>query len=405
MALRDYDAIVVGAGFYGATIAERIAAHGRTVCILERRSHIGGNCYSEVDPATGIEYHKYGSHLFHTNSDEVWRYLRRFTAFTHYRHRVLTIHKGQIYPMPINLGTICAFFGRYVTPAEARELIRRQADADAHTEPDNLEDKAIALIGRPLYEAFIRGYTKKQWQTDPRQLPASIIKRLPVRFNFDPYYFADKYEGLPVDGYTAVFRRMLDSPHIDIRLGVDFFAAREALQPHQLVVYTGPIDRYFDYRLGELAWRTLDFEREAIIVSANWWRTLDFEREAFAGDDYQGAAVVNYADEDVPYTRIHEFKHLHPERRHPTDRTLICREYSRFAQRGDEPYYPVNTARDRQMFAAYQGLAAREANVLFGGRLGSYQYLDMHQAIAAALSDFRKKVLPFWARTIETVAV
>ena len=388
MALRDYDAIVVGAGFYGATLAERIAALGRTACVLERRTHIGGNSYSETDADTGIEYHKYGSHLFHTNSEEVWRYLHRFTAFTNYRHRVLTVHKRQVYPMPINLSTICAFFGRYMTPSEARELIRRQASAESGTGADNLEAKAMALIGRPLYEAFIRGYTKKQWQTDPRQLPASIITRLPVRFNFEPYYFADKYEGLPVDGYTAVFRRMLNSPHIDIRLGVDYFDVRESLQPHQLVIYTGPIDRYFDYRLGELA-----------------WRTLYFEREAFAIDDYQGAAVVNYADEGVPYTRIHEFKLLHPERRHPPDRTLICREYSRCARRGDEPYYPVNTARDRRMFADYNRLAARESNVLFGGRLGSYQYLDMHQAIGAALSDFRKKVVPFWARQRESVAV
>jgi UDP-galactopyranose mutase len=380
--LRDYDVIVVGAGFYGATIAERIATVlGRKVCVLERRPHIGGNSYSEIDSATGIEHHKYGSHLFHTNSEEVWRYLRRFTTFTNYRHRVLTVHKGQVYPMPINLGTICAFFGRYMTPTEARELIRQQSNAEEIARAENLEEKAIALIGRPLYEAFIRGYTKKQWQTDPRQLPASIITRLPVRFHFEPYYFTDKYEGLPADGYTAVFRRMLDSPNIDIRLGVDFFDVHEGIEPHQLVIYTGPIDRYFDYRLGELAWRTLDFERQALQT-----------------DDYQGAAVINYADEDVPYTRIHEFKHLHPERRYPSGRTLICREYSRFARRGDEPYYPVSTARDRQLFAAYNRLAGRERNVLFGGRLGSYQYLDMHQAIAAALSDFRKKVVPFWAR-------
>jgi UDP-galactopyranose mutase len=388
MALRDYDAIVVGAGFYGATIAERIAAVlGRTVCVLERRGHIGGNSYSETDPRTGIEYHKYGSHLFHTNSEDVWRYLRRFTTFTNYRHRVLTVHNGQVYPMPINLGTICAFFGRYMTPSQARELIHGQA-AEGPANPDNLEEKAVALIGRPLYEAFIRGYTKKQWQTDPRQLPASIINRLPVRFNFEPYYFSDKYEGLPADGYTAVFRRMLDSPRIDVRLAVDFFDVREFLGSHQLVIYTGPIDRYFDYRLGELSWRTLDFEREEV-----------------ATDDYQGAAVVNYADEDVPYTRIHEFKHLHPERRYSPGRTLICREYSRFARGVDEPYYPVNTARDRELFAAYGRLAARQPNVLFGGRLGSYQYLDMHQAIGAALSAFRKKVVPFWTGAREAVAV
>ncbi|MGH7172607.1 MAG: UDP-galactopyranose mutase [Gemmataceae bacterium] len=389
MMLRDYDVIVVGAGFYGATLAERAAAVlKRNVCVLERRPHIGGNSYSEKDAGTGIEYHKYGSHLFHTNSEEVWHYLNRFTTFTNYRHRVLTVHKGQVYPMPINLGTMCAFFGRHMTPSEARELIRQQTATEDIARAESLEEKAIALIGRPLYEAFIRGYTKKQWQTDPRKLPASIINRLPVRFNFEPYYFSDKYEGLPSDGYTTVFRRMLASPRIDIRLGVDFFDVRETLGEHQLVVYTGPIDRYFDYRLGELAWRTLDFEREAV-----------------AADDYQGAAVINYPDENVPYTRIHEFKHLHPERRYPAGQTLISREYSRFARRDDEPYYPVNTGRDRQLFIAYQQLAAREPNVLFGGRLGSYQYLDMHQAIGAALSDFRKKVVPFWARTRERMAV
>ena len=389
MTLRDYDVIVVGAGFYGATIAERTAAVlKRKVCVLERRQHIGGNSYSEKDPTTGIEYHRYGSHLFHTNSEEVWRYLHRFTTFTNYRHRVLTVHKDQVYSMPINLGTISAFFGRRMTPSEARELIRRQTEGQDVSRAVNLEEKAIALIGRPLYEAFIRGYTKKQWQTEPRKLPASIINRLPVRFSFEPYYFTDKYEGLPADGYTAVFRRMLDSPWIDIRLGVDFFDVREAIEPHQLVIYTGPIDRYFDYRLGELAWRTLDFEREAL-----------------ATDDYQGTAVLNYADEDVPYTRIHEFKHLHPERDYPAGQTLICREYSRFARRDEEPYYPVNTARDRELFTAYRRLAAREPNVLFGGRLGSYQYLDMHQAIGAALSDFRKKVVPFWARMCESMLV
>jgi UDP-galactopyranose mutase len=380
--LSDYDVIVVGAGFYGATIAERVATGlRRKVLLLERRRHIGGNCYSEVDRETGIETHRYGSHLFHTNSEEVWRYLQRFTTFTNYRHRVLTVHKRQVYSMPINLGTICAFFGRHMSPTEARELIRSQGDPARANAPSNLEEKAIALIGRPLYEAFIRGYTKKQWQTDPRELPAGIISRLPVRFNFDPYYFADRYEGLPAGGYTALFERLLASPHIDLRLGVDFFALRDSIGPEQLVVYTGPIDRYFDYRLGELHWRTLDFEKEVVGV-----------------EDYQGAAVVNYADEDVPFTRIHEFRHLHPERVYRSDRTVICREYSRFARRDDEPYYPVNTPADKKRFEGYSHLAERETNVLFGGRLGSYQYWDMHQAVGAALAAFRNKVVPFFER-------
>jgi UDP-galactopyranose mutase len=380
MSPHDYDVIVVGAGFYGATIAERVASKlGRKVLVLERRRHIGGNCYSEEDRETGIEYHKYGSHLFHTNSEEVWRYVNRFTSFTNYRHRVLTIHKGQIYTMPINLGTICAFFGRYMTPGQARELIAQQSKLDGFGSPRSLEDKAISLIGRPLYEAFIRGYTKKQWQTDPRELPAGIITRLPVRFNFEPYYFEDRFEGLPEDGYTSVFQRMLASPLIDIHLGVDFFDVKEAIGNDQLVIYTGPIDRYFGYRLGELAWRTVDFEKEVVAV-----------------DDFQGAAVVNYADEDVPFTRIHEFKHLHPERRYQPGKSVLYREYSRFARRGDEPFYPVNTDRDKEMFTSYSRLADRESNVIFGGRLGSYRYWDMHQAIGAALSAFQNKVIPFF---------
>ena len=222
--LADFDVVVVGAGFYGVTVAEQAAKVLRKkVCILERRHHIGGNSYSEKDPDTGIEYHKYGSHLFHTNSQEVWELLHRFTTFTNYRHRVLTVHQGQIYTMPINLGTICSFFGRHLSPDEARRLIAAQAAAESTAEPENLEEKAISLIGRPLYDAFVRGYTKKQWQTDPKLLPAAIISRLPVRFNFEPYYFADRFEGLPTDGYTAIFRKMVASPLIDVPPGCRFF--------------------------------------------------------------------------------------------------------------------------------------------------------------------------------------
>jgi UDP-galactopyranose mutase len=249
MYLEDFDLIVVGAGVFGLTIAERTAnLLGPKVCVLERRPHFGGNSYSETDPETGIEYHKYGSHLFHTNSEEIWLYLHKFTKFTNYRHRVLTVHRGKVYPMPISLGTICSFFDRYMSPAEARELIARQVAAEKLPEPTNLEEKAISLIGRPLYDAFIKGYTKKQWQTDPRELPAGIITRLPVRFTFDDAYFSDRYEGLPVDGIPPSSEKMLDSPLIDVRLGVDFFEVRRSLSDRQLIIYTGPGDRYFDYR-------------------------------------------------------------------------------------------------------------------------------------------------------------
>ena len=383
MELRDYDLIVVGAGFYGLTIAERAANMlGRKVCVIERRPHIGGNSYSETDPETGIEYHRYGSHLFHCSNREVWDYLHNFTEFTGYRHRVVTIHEGKAYPMPIGLATICSFFGRYMPPAEARQLIAAQVDAEGLLNPANLEEKAISLIGRPLYEAFIRGYTKKQWQTDPKELPAGIITRLPVRFNFEDGYFADRYEGLPVDGYTAIFEKMTASPLIDVRLDTDFFAVRRPLGPGQLLVYTGPIDRYFDYRAGALGWRTLDFEKEVVAV-----------------DDYQGTSVVNYADESVPYTRVHEFKHLHPERKYRPGKTVIYREYSRFATRADEPYYPINTGNDRKTFEAYQAMAEAEPNFILGGRLGSYKYLDMHQAIGAALKTFQSQVVSFFHRT------
>ncbi|GLW65296.1 UDP-galactopyranose mutase [Actinomadura rubrobrunea] len=368
---------MVGSGFFGLTVAERCARElGLRVLVLERRDHIGGNAYSEPEPETGIEIHRYGAHLFHTSNKRVWEYANRFTAFTGYQHRVFTVFKGRVYPMPINLGTICSYFGRVFTPDEARALIAAQA-AEV-SDPTNLEEKAISLIGRPLYEAFIRGYTAKQWQTDPRELPAEIITRLPVRYTFDNRYFNDAYEGLPVDGYTAWLERMADHPAIEVRLNTDFFDLRDDIVGNVPVVYTGPLDRYFGYSEGELGWRTLDFELEVVPTG-----------------DFQGTAVMNYADEDVPFTRIHEFRHFHPERTHyPSDRTVIMREYSRFAARGDEPYYPINTPEDRSRLLRYRDLAKREDGVLFGGRLGTYKYLDMHMAIASALNMVDNRIRP-----------
>jgi UDP-galactopyranose mutase len=363
--------VIVGSGFFGLTVAERVAASlGRRVVVLERRNHLGGNAYSEPEPTTGIEVHRYGAHLFHTSNERVWRYVNRFTSFTGYQHRVFTVVKDRVYPMPINLGTICEYFGRHLSPEQARQLVREQAAEVRRDAAANLEEKAISLIGRPLYEAFVRGYTEKQWQTDPRELSAEIITRLPVRYTFDNRYFADTYEGLPVDGYTAWLERMADHPLIDVRLGVDFFDVRDAIPAGVPVVYTGPLDRYFDYAEGELGWRTLDFTREVLPVG-----------------DFQGTPVMNYGDSDVPWTRIHEFRHFHPERDHyPTDRTVIVREYSRTAGPEDEPYYPVNTPLDREMLARYRERARVEPDVYFGGRLGTYKYLDMHMAIASALT-------------------
>ena len=364
------DVVVVGSGFFGLTVAERMANDlGLQVLVIDRRHHIGGNAYSENESRTGIEVHRYGAHLFHTSNERVWRYVNRFTSFTGYQHRVFSVFKGRVYPLPINLGTICAYVGRHLSPAEARALVREHAQEVPADGAANLEEKAISLIGRPLYEAFVRGYTAKQWQTDPRELSADIITRLPVRYTFDNRYFQDTYEGLPTEGYAAWLTRMADSPGVDVQLGVDFFDVRRDLPPGVPIVYTGPLDRYFDYAEGPLAWRTLDFEPEVLDVG-----------------DFQGTPVMNYADEDVPWTRIHEFRHFHPERAHPADRTVIVREFSRAAGPGDEPYYPINTATDRERLRRYRERAAAEPGVLFGGRLGTYKYLDMHMAIASALT-------------------
>jgi UDP-galactopyranose mutase len=373
-----FPVIVVGSGFFGSVIAYSVATQlNRPVLILEKRSHFGGNSFSELDSETGIEYHRYGSHLFHTSNERVWKFVNQFSKFNNYRHRVFSLHKGRMYTMPINLMTINNFFRRTFSPSEAREFVQSQACQDRIENPSNLEEKAISLIGRSLYEAFVQGYTQKQWETDPRMLPAETISRLPVRFNYNDFYFSDLYEGLPLDGYAKIFERMLSSPNIRVELNVDYFAVRKHLPEDALVIYTGPLDRFYDYRWGTLGWRTLDFE---------------IERPEMA--DYQGAAVVNYPDPEYRFTRIHEFKHLHTERPIEKSKTLIMREYSRFAGQSDEPYYPIGTAEDKVRYERYSELAKQEKQVLFGGRLGTYRYLDMHQAIAAALKCFTEQVAP-----------
>lgn len=381
MAGIDADLLVVGSGFYGLTIAERAAAAGHRVLVIDRRHHLGGNAYSENEPETGIEVHRYGAHLFHTSNERVWEYVRQFTDFTSYEHRVYTNHGGEVFPLPINLGTINQFFRAAHSPDSARALLREQAGEFGVEAARNLEERGIALIGRPLFEAFIRDYTAKQWQTSAAELPADVISRLPVRYTYDNRYFSDTHEGLPVDGYTAWLERMADRPGIEVRLETDFFdtsqPANKGLVGQLPIVYTGPLDRYFDYAEGRLGWRTLDFEQEVLEVG-----------------DFQGTSVMNYADADVPFTRIHEFRHFHPERDYPSDKTVIMREYSRFAKDDDEPYYPVNTPADRTMLEAYRARQDAEPKVVFGGRLGTYQYLDMHMAIGAALSAWDNKVRP-----------
>jgi len=382
------DLVVVGSGFFGLTIAERCAADlGLKVLVLERRPHIGGNAYSERDPETNVEVHKYGAHLFHTSNEKVWEYVNRFTAFTNYRHRVFGKYQGQVYSLPMNLALINQFFGKSHTPDEARALIAEQAAEFDTADAANLEEKAISLIGRPLYEAFIKGYTAKQWQTDPKELSADIITRLPVRYTFENGWFSDTYEGLPVDGYTAWLTRMADHPNIEVRLETDFLAKTDRFSRDEYlgkvpIVYTGPIDEYFGNSEGRLSWRTVDLEESVEDV-----------------DDFQGTGVVNYNDQDVPFTRIIEFKHFHPERvkTNLPGKTVIVHEFSRFAEEGDEPYYPINTAEDRAKLKRYRDLAAKEPMVLFGGRLGTYQYLDMHMAIGSALSMYENKLRPHFS--------
>jgi UDP-galactopyranose mutase len=383
------DLIVVGSGFFGLTIAERVADDlGLQVLVIDRRPHIGGNAYSIAEPQTGIEVHQYGAHLFHTSNVPVWEYVNRFTEFTSYVHRVYTNYRGEVYPLPINLGTINQFFRAAYTPAEARVLVAEQASEFDTRKAANLEQKGISLIGRPLYEAFIRDYTAKQWQTPANELPAEVINRLPVRYTYDNRYFNDTFEGLPVDGYTAWLERMADHPKIEVRLNTDFFDESQPINKKAVVgnipvVYTGPVDRYFDYTGGTLSWRTLDFEQEVLPIG-----------------DFQGTPVMNYADASVSYTRIHEFRHFHPEREYPNDMTVIMREFSRFANREDEPYYPVNTPADRERLLGYRELQESERNVFFGGRLGTYQYLDMHMAIGSALSMYSNKLKPLFSSEV-----
>ena len=370
--------VVVGSGLFGLTIAERIAnVLNREVLVFERRSHIGGNAWSEFDSKTGIEIHKYGSHLFHTSHEGVWAYVNQFTGFNNYKHHVWTIHNGRTYPMPINLGTMSQFFDQALTPNSAREVIESEIkNIDFQGEP-SFESVAIKSIGTSLYNAFIRGYTEKQWQIPPTKLPAEIFTRLPIRFNFDTGYFNDKYEGLPINGYQDFILNIANHNLVKIVTDSDFFNSGIALSSDVLLIYTGPIDLFFQNKFGRLGWRTLDFRLEH--------HTLD---------DYQGTSVMNYADTDVEFTRVHEFQHLHPEREKKSGGTVIMREFSRVSEQGDEPYYPINSPADRVALKQYRDESNTLKHVIFGGRLGTYQYLDMHMAIASALKTFNQEIRP-----------
>lgn len=365
---------IVGAGLFGSVFAERCAnVLHLPVTVIDKRAHIGGNCYSETDLETGVEYHKYGSHIFHTSNKEVWEYITSFSEFNHYCHRVYTVFGGEVFPMPINLGTINQFYRKAMSPIDARKLIHDEIIKEKLDFPENLEEKAISLIGRPLYEAFFRGYTIKQWEKEPYELAADIITRLPIRYNYDNRYFSDIYEGIPVCGYGELFAKILDNPLIEVLLNTSWEDFKCNVKSDDVVIYTGAIDAFFLYELGSLE-----------------WRTIDFEIERYSYPDYQGTTVMNFADANVPYTRIHEFKHYHPERP-DTGKTIIFKEYSRFAKREDELYYPVFTGRNQQLFDAYSCLATKQVpNVVFCGRLGQFKYFDMDDTIAEALNMFKR---------------
>ncbi|MGD9580304.1 MAG: UDP-galactopyranose mutase [Vampirovibrionia bacterium] len=377
MNYKDAKYLIVGAGFFGAVIAERIANDlNEKVIVIDKRSHIGGNSYTEVDSDSGIEVHKYGSHIFHTSDKAVWNYINKFCSFNNYRHKVLTEYKNAIYQMPINLNTINSFYGVNLKPYEVEGFLKKEIAKELIVNPSNLEEKAISLIGRPLYEAFIKGYTKKQWNLDPKDLPESIITRLPVRYDHNYFYFSDEWEGIPKEGYTHIFKALLDNKNIDLKLDTDYFDIKDLINKDCLLIYTGAIDQLFDYKYGQLGWRTLRFETEVINVK-----------------DFQGTTVVNYADAKVPYTRIHEFRHFHDERNYPDDKTVIYKEFSLNLNNDfSEPFYPINTKKDKDILDQYLNEVKKHPDIILGGRLGTYKYLNMDTVIAEALTTYEEKI-------------
>ena len=353
----------VGAGFSGAVIARELAQAGHQVVVFDQRNHVAGNCHTERDAESGIMVHAYGPHIFHTDSDAVWDYLNQFTQFMPYTNRVKTTVQGQVYSLPVNLHTINQFYGKALTPSEAEQFISTQVDHSI-TSPKTFEEQALRFVGPDLYEAFFRGYTQKQWGCSPKELPASILKRLPLRFNYDDNYFFHKYQGMPLNGYTDIVEKILDHPNITLKLNTVF--QREQAPEFGHVFYSGPLDGFFDYQLGRLGYRTLDF------------------KELRSEGDYQGCAVMNYGDESVPYTRISEHKHFSPWEDH--EKTICFEEYSRECQKEDIPYYPIRLAREQEKLSEYVLLAKEQERVSFVGRLGTYRYLDMDVTIAEALS-------------------
>ena len=353
---------MVGAGLSGAVIGRRLAERGHNVTVVDARDHLAGKCHTARDPETGVLVHVYGPHIFHTDDAEVWDYVNGFETFLPYRNRVKATTGGAVYSLPINLHTINQFYGRTMRPDEARAFIEAQADRSI-TDPQTFEEQALRFVGPDLYEAFFKGYTQKQWGCHPSELPASILKRLPVRFNYDDNYFFHRFQGMPENGYTAMVGRILDHPRIAVHLNTRF--ERSQAGDYEHVFHSGPLDGYFDHALGRLGYRTLDFER--------------FSAEG----DWQGCAVMNYGEQSVPYTRITEHKHFAPWEEHAG--TVCYREYARACEPGDIPYYPIRLVAEKELLSRYVARAAAEENVTFVGRLGTYRYLDMDVTIREAL--------------------
>lgn len=358
---------MAGAGLSCATIARELADCGYIIELFERRNHIAGNCYTERDPASQVMLHIYGPHIFHTDDEGVWAYVNRYMEFKPYVNRVKAVAEGRVFSLPINLLTINQYFGKTFSPSEARSFIELQSDISIG-EPKSFEQQALRFVGRQLYEAFFKGYTRKQWGVSPTELPASILKRLPVRFDYNDNYFFHRYQGMPAEGYTMMVARILDHPNITVHLNTPF--NREMVDGYAHVFYSGAIDAYYGYDLGRLAYRTLDFER--------------FEAEG----DYQGCAVMNYCEERVPYTRITEHKYFAPWESH--DRTVCYREFSRTCEAGDAPYYPVHLVQEDTILRAYAARAASERSITFVGRLGTYRYMDMDVTIRTSMDVARQ---------------
>ncbi len=356
-----YDYLIVGAGLFGAVFAHEAAKKGKKCLVVDRRNHIGGNIYTEE--IEGIQVHRYGAHIFHTSNKEVWEYVNRFAEFNHYINSPIAVYKDELYNLPFNMNTFSKMWN-IKTPAEAKEIIDRQIADLGITEPANLEEQALSLVGRDVYEKLIKGYTEKQWGRKCTELPAFIIRRLPLRFTYDNNYFNDRYQGIPIGGYTEIIKKLLEQA--DVKLGTDYLKERETYKDMaDRIVFTGMIDEYFDYILGALEYRSVRFETEVLDCP-----------------NYQGNAVVNYTEREVPYTRIIEHKHFEFG---TSDKTVISREYSSEWKVGDEPYYPVNDEQNSSLYEKYKELAEKEKRVVFGGRLGAYKYYDMDKVILAAL--------------------